>query len=108
MKRAFDSTKSRLAVLAALLFTALPSTTWAQPAKQLLADAKIRGGLIVCIGCDDPAFLTDFGATYRVHGLDTDPAKVAKARAAIRKLGKYGDFRSTDSTARACRTSITL
>jgi len=61
-------------------------------AKQMLAASGVRGGLIVHLGCGDGALTAALRVNdrYLVHGLDTDPANVEKARAHIRSLGLYG------------------
>ena len=52
----------------------------------------VTGGLIVHIGCGDGRVTAKLrrGPRYRVHGLDTDAAKVAAARRYIRERGLYG------------------
>jgi len=64
----------------------------AQTAKEILATAKVHGGLVVVVGLDDPGLLTALRAndSYLVHGLDTDPAEVAGARKRIFATGSYG------------------
>ena len=49
---------------------------------QILNETGIQGGIIVHIGCDDPGRLAKVrvGKACVVHGLDTDAAKVARAR----------------------------
>jgi outer membrane protein assembly factor BamB len=53
----------------------------------------VQGGLVVHLGCSDGKLTTALraGENYLVHGLDTDPESVAKAREYIRSLGHYGD-----------------
>ena len=62
-------------------------------AKDLLEASGVKGGLVVCIGCDDPAQLVELRASdsYLVHGLDTDPDKVAKAGEFIADRKLYGN-----------------
>ena len=64
----------------------------ASEAEDIPAASDVRGGLVVAIGCDDPAWLVGLRATdsYLVHGLDTDAEQVAEARNYIRSLGLYG------------------
>ena len=71
----------------------------AEEARQILQAAGVQGGLIVHVGCGpstgsgqagDLTAALRAGDAYIVHGLDTDEAKVAKARAAIRDRGLYG------------------
>jgi len=61
-------------------------------AKALVEASGIKGGLVVVIGCDDPALLADLrgAGPYLVHGLDGDPGKVAAAREHIRQKNLYG------------------
>jgi len=75
-----------------LLLVAISRPTLAQQASDILTSSGIKGGLVVCVGCDDPAFLMELRAndSYLVQGLDADAAKVAKARAAIQAKGLYG------------------
>ena len=62
-------------------------------AKQILDATGIRGGLVVHVGCGDGKLTAALRAndSYMVHGLDTDAANVAKARAHIASLGVYGE-----------------
>ena len=52
----------------------------------------VQGGLIVHLGCGDGTLTAALQASdsYLVHALDTNPAKVAKARRHIESLGLYG------------------
>jgi len=61
-------------------------------AQRFLDAAGVRGGLIVQLGCGDGKLTAALGAAEGtlVHGLDADPALVAKARAHVRSLGRYG------------------
>jgi len=61
-------------------------------ARQILDATGVRGGLVVHLGCGDGALTAALHASdcYRVHGLDTDPARVRQARDHIRTLGLYG------------------
>jgi len=63
------------------------------PAHRILADAGVRGGLVVHLGCGDGKRTAAFRATesYVVHGLDANAANVAEARRYIHDLGLYGD-----------------
>ena len=66
--------------------------TAAEQAQRLLAAAGVQGGLVVHVGCGDGKLTAALhaGDSYLVHGLDTDPVRVAKARAYVRSLGVYG------------------
>ena len=59
-----------------------------QPMGALLESCGVRGGLIVHVGCGDGKETAKLwaGERFLVHGLDTDPANVAKARAHFRSL----------------------
>jgi len=61
-------------------------------ARQILEATGVRGGLIVHLGCGDGKLTAALRASdsYLVHGLDRDPAHVAKARQHIGSLGLYG------------------
>lgn len=83
----------RHTVLAALTVLA----AWAPAAAALDADAVLdaagaRGGLVVVLGCDDPALLAGLRPSdaYLVHGLDTDARAVAAAREHLAQQGLYG------------------
>ena len=57
----------------------------AEDAKQVLATAGVRGGLVVCVGCADAKGTVALGGEgFVVQGLDTDAARVA----AVRRLAK--------------------
>lgn len=79
------------AILIAL--TAVTHATGADSeAQRILAASGIKGGLVVHVGCGDGALTTELRSSesYVVHGLDTDPARVAAARQAILKRGVNG------------------
>jgi outer membrane protein assembly factor BamB len=61
-------------------------------AKALVKESGVKGGLVVVIGCDDPALPAELRAAgpYLVHGVDGDPGKVAAARSYLREKGLYG------------------
>jgi len=58
-----------------------------------LADSGVKGGIVVQLGASDPAAIAALRAndSYQVQALDTDPARVAKAREAIFAKGSYGE-----------------
>ena len=62
------------------------------PAGEIIQATGVRGGLVVHVGCGDGKRTAALrgGKRYVVHGLDTDPANIAKAREHIRSLGLYG------------------
>jgi len=61
-------------------------------AQEILVTAGVKGGLVVHVGCGDGELTADLGASHAflVHGLDTDPAKVARSRRTIKARGLYG------------------
>jgi len=66
----------------------------APPTARSIYDATgVRGGLIVHVGCDDPAAIASLRANsrYLVHALDTDPSKVNAAREFFYKKGLNGE-----------------
>ena len=82
------------AAMVALVLTAgAPAASPAEQAGKILESAGVKGGLIVHVGCGDGKLTAALraGENYLVHGLDTDRAAVAKARAYIGSLGLYGD-----------------
>jgi len=70
----------------------LPSEEKLGSAKGILEASGVKGGLVVVVGWDDPALLTDLGraGSYLVHGLDGNASTVAAAREYIRDGGLYG------------------
>jgi len=90
-------TRSFRRIHAAALHVALFSAMAAAPAhaadaRSILDAAGIRGGLVVHLGCDDGKLTAALRASdaYIVHGLDTNPANVAKAREYAAGLGLGG------------------
>lgn len=65
---------------------------WADSAKDILDAAGVKGGLIVHLGCGDGKLTADLRQDdgFLVHGLDRDPANVAKARKSLRQSACYG------------------
>jgi len=61
-------------------------------AKEILDATGVKGGLIVHIGCGDGRLTAALraGENFIVHGLDTTPANIRKAREYIQSLGLYG------------------
>ncbi len=64
----------------------------AASAEKALAETGTSGGLVVHLGCGDGKTTAALGAGdgFLVHGLDTDPERVAAARDAVRAAGVYG------------------
>jgi len=61
-------------------------------ARQILAATGVKGGLVVHLGCGDGKLTAALraGDSYRVHGLDADPANIEEARRHLQTLGLYG------------------
>ena len=84
----------------ALLVVAAGGAAWSHAragagqasAKEILAAAGVRGGLVVHLGCGDGALTAALraGDSFLVHGLEPDAAKVGPARRRIREAGLYG------------------
>ncbi|MFC1497608.1 PQQ-binding-like beta-propeller repeat protein [Verrucomicrobiota bacterium] len=64
----------------------------AENAAELVKTSGVKGGLVVCVGADDPGFITDLHVNdrYLVHAIDLDQKKVAAAREYIQGKGLYG------------------
>ena len=61
-------------------------------AREILRLTGVQGGLVVHLGCGDGKLTTELRAnnSYVVHGLDTNPENIARARKHIRSLDLYG------------------
>lgn len=87
---------ARMAACAALAlvvaFNASAAEDVAARTRQILSATGIQGGVVVHLGCGDGQLTAALRANDNilVHGLDTDPAKVAAARAHLQSLGVYG------------------
>jgi len=70
----------------------LATNVFADSANELIEMAGVKGGLVVQIGCDDGTLAAELRANnrYIVHALDTEAAKVARARKTIQSRGVYG------------------
>ena len=77
-------------LLAACAAAAAPAE--GELARRILDATAVKGGLVVHVGCGDGKLTAALhaGDSFLVHGLDADPARVAKARAHVRSLGLYG------------------
>ena len=75
-----------------LLLAAFNSAHAAPTADELLRESGITGGIALHVGCGGGKLTAALHTSDRllVHGLDTDPADVAKARTHIDSLGLYG------------------
>ncbi|NQU22798.1 MAG: PQQ-binding-like beta-propeller repeat protein [Candidatus Nealsonbacteria bacterium] len=81
-----------VALIALGLLATFLSAAKARDAGQILDASGVKGGLVVVIGCDNPALLAQLrpGNSHLVHGLDRDSAKVADARRYLQEKGLYG------------------
>ena len=63
-----------------------------ETAKEILTGAGVQGGLVVHLGCGDGKLTAALrtNESYLVHGLDTDPANIDKARRHIQSRSLYG------------------
>jgi len=70
----------------------LASAAFGADAGQILKDTGVQGGLVVHVGCGDGKLTAALRGSdrYVVHGLDTDVAKVAKARERLIQAGLNG------------------
>jgi len=81
---------------AVLVLLAASSAATADTPRQKVAKAcrahGIAGGLIVHLGCGEGKITATLrpSGSFRVHGLDSDRAEIAKARAYLAGLGVYG------------------
>lgn len=86
-------TRRQIATLLALGLACSPGrSVCAAGAREPLRQAGLQGGLVVHLGCGDGRLTAALHASdaFLVHGLDADPANVAKARDHICSLGLYG------------------
>ena len=84
----------RLVCAVAVCLIALRANALADEAmaQKILDTTGFRGGMIVHLGCGDGQLTGEFArqGNWLVHGLDTDPAKVASARSYLQEVGLYG------------------
>ncbi|MDT8303116.1 MAG: PQQ-binding-like beta-propeller repeat protein [Sedimentisphaerales bacterium] len=61
-------------------------------AKEIIDATGVQGGIVVHLGCGDGKLTAALriNESYTVHGLETDPSKVTKARSYIKEKGVYG------------------
>jgi len=87
-------TKPSLALVFTLIccVLALPAHGSNRQAARILETTRIKGGLIVHIGCGEGTLTAALraGDAYTVHGLDRDADNVAKAREYVQTRGLYG------------------
>ncbi len=79
-------------LLTPLLGVMFSCSAWAGSADRVLESSGVKGGLVVHVGCADPASIMALRASdsYLVHGLDVDAVKVSKARKHIESNRLYG------------------
>ena len=79
-------------VLVLVLAVVLVLEARGQDAAEILKASGVKGGLIVHLGCGDGKATAALRADerYLVHGLDTEPTAIDKARQHIHSLGLYG------------------
>jgi len=82
------------ALVLAFAWMACAAGSAEEQARQILAATGVRGGLVIHVRCGDGALTVALRAndSYCVHGLDADPANVAKARARAMASGAYGQI----------------
>ncbi len=70
------------------------SLCMAESGKRILEQSGITGGLIVHLDCNDGQLTSELlgGDGYAVHGVDTSPADVVKARKHLLAKGVYGQI----------------
>ena len=68
------------------------SSALAQTADEIMKTSGVKGGVVVHLGCGDGKLTATLRVNegYLVHGLDTDPAKIATARQHVLSAGQYG------------------
>ncbi|MCF7848380.1 MAG: PQQ-binding-like beta-propeller repeat protein [Kiritimatiellales bacterium] len=79
-------------LLTVLLVLSSANFLFADRAADIIKTSGIQGGLVVCLGSNDGKFLSSLrkNGRYLVQGLETDAAKVSKARETIEAAGTYG------------------
>jgi len=84
--------KLAAAVGMVVVFSAAAFGAPSDEAAKILDSAGVKGGLVVHLGCGDGRLTAALHASdaFVVHGLDSDPAKVAAARKHIASVGLSG------------------
>ncbi|MFC1497409.1 PQQ-binding-like beta-propeller repeat protein [Verrucomicrobiota bacterium] len=83
-----------LIVIFCIVMLMAPLSVSADTAQEILDTSRIKGGLVVCVGCGDAEFVTELyaGKQYLVHALDTDQKNVDAVRKYIQSKGLYGEI----------------
>jgi len=92
MKKNCFSVRGLCAFVMALMVFFPMGIARAETAEDIFKATNIQGGVIVHLNCGDGKLTAALagGDGFLVHGLDTDPENVAKARKHVRPLGLYG------------------
>jgi len=79
-----------MVLLSILLLTNIYAMSSSVP--EAVAASGVQGGLIVHVGCEDGGQISRLwkSDSYMVQALETDPAKISKARKLIQEAGLYG------------------
>jgi len=83
---------SQLVLTLVIIATAGTARAESVTAEAIYEATGIQGGLVMHLGCGDGQLTAALRASdrYLVHGLDTDPARVDKARELLHARGLYG------------------
>ena len=76
--------KKRVIIVLVLIFSLAPGA-WTV-AEDLVDAVGVKGGFVVCVGCEDGKLLASLGANdgFVVQGLSDDPEAVAAAREQVK------------------------
>ena len=82
----------RIAIVLMLVAAVTVEPSHAADLRAALSSSGVKGGLVVHLDCGDARDTTTLRANdrYLVQGLESDPAKVRAARAALHAAGAYG------------------
>ncbi|MBT5846325.1 MAG: PQQ-binding-like beta-propeller repeat protein [Verrucomicrobiales bacterium] len=81
-----------LRTLAGLMLAGFISISTTHAASGIPESLNLKGGFVVHLGCGDGNLTLSLrpNSRFQVHGLDANPANVAKARATAKAAGVYG------------------
>ena len=81
-----------LRTLAGLILAGFISIPTTLAASDIPESLNLKGGFVVHLGCGDGNLTLSLrpNSRFQVHGLDANPANVAKARATVKAAGVYG------------------